>query len=250
MSVPVILPTVTLAMNTFTLRNSQIARPFSITPAWRTIRVGVRMVMTTGSSAQSDITGTPHFTLGFCSGSNLYGDLNSGHFVGVQTNGYMNYGSNSIYNSNNYTSVVRTLKKIGAVETVFSGDIENGNCFFVHDRSNYSPTKASVWFFDLTRPQGPGLSGSLASGSYTGSFWRNTDWASNAYFQVNEPEWVTQVASNTPALINGQWGYVSAGTFLINEVQDGYFDSAYVAWDREFPDPEIKITHFAVTVLA
>lgn len=252
MSAPVILPNVTVTMNAFTLRNSQISRPFAVTPAWKTLRVGVRLVMTTGSSAQTDITGTPRFTLGFSSGSNLYGDPTSGHFAGVQTNGYFNYASNagSYNNSNNYCAIVRTLKKVGAVETIFNADIETSNTFFVHDRPTSSPAKCTSIFFDLTRPQGVGLSGSLASGSYTGSYWRHFDWTGLNYFTVLESEWLTQVGSASPVFVQPQFGVVSAGTFYINEVQDGYFDSVYVSWDREFPDPEIKITHMAVAVIA
>lgn len=252
MSAPVILPTIQNApVNSIALRNSQIVRPFYVTPAWTRLRVGIRFMMTSGSTTNTDITGTPRLTLGFCSGSNIYGDLNGGHFAGVQTNGYMSYVSNGAsYNiAANYTGIVRTLKKIGAVETIFSNDIETGNTYFAHDRATYTD-KCNIIFFDLTRPQGPGLSGSLASGSYTGSYGRPYNWTDLNYFKWSENEFLTQLATPSPSFLQGQWATLNAGTFYINEIQDGYFDSVYVSWDREFPDSELRILNIGIAVLA
>lgn len=252
MSVPVVQPLVIGANLGVTLRNSQVARQFSITPAWKTLRLGIRFVFTSGSSGT--ITGTPRFTLGFCSGSDLFGDATTGHFAGIQTNdANMLYVSNgtSYNNASNYAGTIRTLKKIGATETQFTADIEGANTFFVHERSSMTLlNKCSVIFFDLARPPGTNNSGSLASGSYTGSYGRWTDWQSSNYFVAAENEFLTQLASTSPTFAAAAWSYTSAGTFYINETQDGYFDSVNVSWNHESPDSELKLMNIGVAVIA
>lgn len=250
MSAPAFLPLVTTTSLALDLRNSQIARSFSITPAWKTLRLGIKYVFTSGSN--TNIINTPRLTIGFCSGSALYNDAVTGHFAGIQTNNAtMPYYSDAATYAiaANYSATIRTLKKVGSVETQFSANIESTNTWHCHDRNSIN-YKTSVIYFDLTRPTGPNNSGSYASGTYTANYGRNTDYGNSNYFNIQEPEFLIQLASSTPKINVGGWTYGSAGTFLINEIQDGYFDSVNISWDHENPDSEVKIKSLGIAVLA
>lgn len=232
-----------------TLRNSQIARPVDIPIGWKTLRVGIRCSITSGSSGT--ISGTPRFTLGFCSGSALYGDVTTGHFAGIQTNSAtLAYVSNGLtYNTcANYAAAIRTLKKVGTLETQFSSDIESSNTFFVNDRPAMW-WKKSILYFDLTRPTDSNNSGSVPSGSYSVGYGRCTDWQSSGYFNISEMTFLKELGSQSPDVNTGGWTYsANVGTMNIDETVDGYFDSVYVSWDREGGSSELKIEQIGVAI--
>ena len=250
MSAPIILPMYnnnSASAYAITLRNSQVARPFNINPLWSRIRVGIVFSFTTGSS--STPSGNPRMTVGFCSGSNLYGDVNCGHFVGFQTNGAMSWNSASTHNYIGFDwTVVRAIKKVAGVETVITANVESATMYATSENWRNMGPKNSIWMVDLQRPNGSNGSGSVASGSYNAIWYRHGGYSSAGNFVFTDGQFLSEMVSTSPGTVITQLGGYST-TAQIDEINNGRFDSVYVGWERENPDPELKIQTIAVAVL-
>ncbi len=237
--------------NGIKLANSEIARPFNIRSDWHHIRLGVRMVWTTGSATTvSDI----HLTMGVCSGSNLYYSNDCGHFAGWQWYGNPSYYENAGSAYRRYASnTVRTIKKIGATQTQFSSDVDAQNTFFICEYAvEASQNKAAMIFMDLTRPTDAN-GNSVASGSYTGSFYKDWNISGLNDSVHTELDFLACLPVGSPVSITSPtyWGNsgVTPHYFNIDETTDGYFNSVYIGWDKENPNPEIKISHIGVAII-
>ena len=252
MSAPIVLPIYNNNSGSsygITLRNSQVARPFNIPSLWTRIRLGLVFSFTTGSSANP--SGTPRFTIGFCSGSNLYGDVNCGHFAGLQNNGVMSWNSQSAYFYHGYDfTVVRAIKKVAGVETAMITDIETGTNYTPSENWRNSGPRNSVWFVDLQRPTGSAGSGSVASGSYTIYWTRHTTYSAGGNFIFTDGQFLSEMVSTSPGTTIAQLTTLTGTPFCqIDEINNGYFDRVYIGWDRENPDPELKIQTVALSIL-
>jgi len=232
-----------IGQNATQMANSAIARPFSIDPNWTTVQIGLWYSFTTGSLA--NITGTPRFYVGLCSGSNeIMGDPTTGHFVGYRSNtATFSYISSSLYqNVNIRYNAGQFIKKVGTTETVTSDPITS-TLFSFLTVPNTIGEKSSIFYLQITR----------GSPNYTLKAYYNNSYTATYRGIITENEFLTNLQTNTPtaATTNPPQTYVASSTLTlaVDESVDGTFDHINIAWDREEPVGDMIVFGVGISVL-
>ncbi len=227
-----------------TIRNSEIARQFQIDSKWTQIRVAFQIVFTTGSAFQG-LAGSPKLTFGLLSGSALYTDPLCGHFTGFQSIGttWTTFsGSNQM---GIYTGPWRNSLKYMGTETNPNGNIFAGTNLYVCMEHTITPLHSTVIYWDVLRP-------SSKTGTYTFTTWGNSTINNSASIAYSDFDVLKEIMSITPST-NGPFTnftqVYSNYTMTINEKDSGSFDHVYVGWDREYPNPELKILNVAIALM-
>lgn len=220
--------------NRIVLSNSQFARAIPFGTTWNKIRIGVKWDIT---SSGGNLTGTPRFAIGVCSGNaNLFGDATTTHFVGIRSN----EATWTLTNSNRYLvngSTIQPIKKVGTTVTAgtafFSGvqwGIGAGAASAAADRTQciVEITKGSPNFtIQMLGWINPGGTSAPADNS-DASFYGNMEGAGN------------------PAATNHTFS--AANTVAVSEGTDGNLDYINMFWDRT--TAEIEISDWAVSRLS
>ncbi len=230
-----------------TLKNSEISRQFLIDSSWQKIRIGVTVTFTTGSTF-ANMGGTPKLIFGFLSGSILYSSASSGQFFGVKTmtanTGIIDNGSylNRCQVFGSTPSWAQFILKTGSIapETTIS---TNNDDIYIAAESQYTPLHSSILAFDLSRP-------SSKSGSYTYTFYHNYNYGNVLDHTFTDAE-ILRTAAYASLPTDGVYTQTRnySSTVNINERDNGQFDRIYIGWNREYPDPDLKILTMFVSLL-
>lgn len=210
------------------LANSHFARSISFAAGWTTLRVGLRLHM---RNIGTDITGTPRFAFGLCSGtSNIFGDASVTHFVGALSSAASwTYGTGT---PNYYydPSQMVPAKKVGSTLTTGA---TFGQSVFAASAAVGGSERRAMMFVDIT----------TGSPNYTLKLWASGTATipdqSNATF-------LAQMENNPPSLAN--YTYSAGKTIAVNEGTDGTLNAINVSWDRT--TPVIEICDIAVARIA
>jgi hypothetical protein len=197
------------------MTNARFARqPLpAVFSGWSKLRVALRLKI---ADSGLDITGTPRFGFGLCSGNtNILGDATTTHFVGALTNVATitrNVTSPVIYTT---TNELFPAKRIGSTFTF-------GTTFAS------SPAMAvgvySLWFLDITK----------GSPNYTlQMFFR----ISTAGTPTNA-DFLTQSVAGVPAFTAHL--LQTAQTLAVDETTNGTLDHACVWWNQTTPVIDIS----------
>lgn len=200
--------------NRIQLVNSNFARPFNV-GTWTQIRVAVRMIM---DNTGANLTSTPKFYLGLCSGNTgLPLDASTTHFLGFITDVATWSYFTTIYRY--VLSGVKLAKKVGTTIT-YGGSILSTVVF----SAGVTDTNRFMFFCDITK----GAPNFTVQG-----FHRNTATAGD----VVVPDFLGTAELSTPSFTNHT--FPAGGTLAVSEGTDGYFDHVCVAWNRSTPVMEI-----------
>jgi len=221
------------------LKNSLIVRPYTLTGSWNTLRVGLVMGITTGSTA--NFASTPRLAIGICSGStNVFGDAVCGHFVGIKTSTVTwTYSSQSANANKAYliTDAIYTRRSAGNPDYV-TADISSNNMYFMTPDAGKG---RMVYYLDMAK---------------TGSGFNMTFYAPNSPFNSNfgkitDEIFLREMQSLTPTFAAAEQtnATTTAAVVPISEVLSGSFDAVNIAWDREAPNPDILVYAIAVGIL-
>ncbi len=214
--------------NRIRLANSNFARPWStdIGTSWSHIRIcGCLGIELTGS----DITSTPRFFFGCCSGtSNIFMDATTTHWAGAYstwtpwaagTNKYHNYTGGTIWTlAKRITSTTTTGSGLSTAWTI-------GDC---------TQAFRTAFLLDITK----------------GSPFTVQLFSANAYNtlppDVTLSAFLTQIPLTTPVFTSH--GFDTAVTMTLDEATNGYFNAVNIGWDRT--SPAIELSALAVVKLA
>ena len=228
-----------------TLRNSEVARPFQIDSRWTQIRVAFQYIFTTGSAFQG-LAGSPKLTFGLLSGSALYTDPSCGHFVGFQS---ICTTWNTYSGSNNqmglYSSPWKNILKYMGTETNPGNNIFSGMNIYHCMEHTIIPLHSTLIYWDVLRPLSK-------NGTYTFITWGNNTSNNSASCAYTDSDILKEIMSITPSTSGPFTTFsqiYSNYTMTINERDSGSFDHVYMGWDREYPNPEVKILNIAIAIM-
>lgn len=213
------------------LSNSQFVRAIPFGTTWNKIRIGCRLDIT---SSGGNITGTPRFAMGLCSGStDIYGDATTTHFVGIRTI----EPTWTLTDTNRYLvngSTVSPHKKVGTTITA-------GTAFFGGVQWGIGAGAASA-AADRTQLILEILKGSP---NYTLQTlgWINPAGTSPPADNSSASFYANMEGAGNPSGTNHTFS--SANTVAVNEGTDGALDYINFYWDRT--TAEIEISDWAVT---
>jgi len=229
-----------------TLKNGEISRQFLVDSNWVKLRIITTVTLTTGSTF-APITGNPKLIFGLLSGSVLYSSASSGHFFGVKTMcpsttniDYSNYiRCQDFGGSSNYAQIILKTGSL-APETMLQSV---NNDMYISTESQYTPLHSSLLAFDILRP-------SSKSGSYNYKFYYNYNYSNVLAHTFTDFE-ILRTAAYDSLPTDGVYALTQnlSSTANINERDNGQFDRIYVGWNREYPDPDLKILTMLVSVL-
>jgi hypothetical protein len=215
------------------LPNGSVGRRISLPPTWKRLGVSLLYNLTTGSNV--NVTGTPRFSMGLTSGSQLIGDANIGHWYGFQTNAItMTYGSASVSTASYYSISVVSEYKIINNTSSFGSDLENSTGYFM---TNENPLGMALLQWVVYRD----------GTSYNQFYGRHV---SDGTERMTYNKFLLSLQSTAINSLFTNWLYGSTIPETITESTNGYFDTINVAWNREHPDPEFIIWAIGVSIFA
>jgi hypothetical protein len=179
---------------------------------WSKIRVALLMQMT---DAGVNLTGTPRFAVGLCSGSSdIIGDASTTHFVGAITNGseFTRETTPARYAGSNS---LRAAKRVGTTLTV-------------------GGAAASTFRFHTTAPQMFFVDITAGSPNYGVQIFYYTSATAPV---VTHSDFLTQSLIGTPSFTNH--GYLASQAVAVNEGTDGVLDHGCVWWDQAASNMQI-----------
>lgn len=202
------------------LANSNFARPFTIASGWTTLRIALRMI---ANNNGANITGTPRFYVGLCSGSsNIIMDATTTHWAGaIQNAATLTYAAGP---PARYTgTVVRPAKRVAAVLTVGGSDIHSAGTAGYH----CDPTQAQrfLFFCDIT----------VGSPNYTFNVYTLISPTVSGDITLTQFNDLCQLT--LPVV--GNHGFGSARTLAVDPGADGALNHVNIGWDRSVPTLEI-----------
>jgi hypothetical protein len=215
--------------NRISLANSNFARPIPGISGWATLRIGLRLDM---NNTAANITGTPRFSVGFCSGTtNLLLDATTDHFVGIQSNNATwRYVVSTMTQYDNTVAGLDMIpfKRVGSTRTAST---VTAGLFMQAD-----PTVArrKMYFVDLIH----------GSPNYTFKAFYCSASSTNDCLTA---DFLNNMNLVTPSFSNHTYGTVG-GTLAVDEGTNGTLNAASVAWDQ--PTPAIEICDIAVAKVA
>lgn len=217
------------------LQNSRFARPHGISPDWQTLRIALRVQM---ENTSANITGTPHFFFGLCSGTAApMGSATPKHAVGFYTNTatwvYATAaGANMTAYQGNTTNSTAVAVTVNGTTTLGGTAIWSAQIAFGAD-----PTAATrrMWFFDLTKGS-PNYSCRVFGPSVL-----------TAVPDVLTADFLQTIEYSAPVFTNHTYG-ASQSTGAVNETTNGTLDCVNVWWNQL--TPKIHICDLAVFRLA
>jgi len=178
----------------------------------------------------ANLTGTPLFAVGICSGStNIFGDATADHFVGVRTQ--VATWTRAAGPPVNYAiNPVQAGKMVGTTWTAFSAtNWISGSGIVMADAT---AGNRFCWFIDITKPT-----------SYTiAGYHRNVTTAGDISFAT----FLAQAEVDAASLTNHTTS--NSGTVAVDEGTNGTLDHVNVSWNRT--TPEIEISDLAVVRLS
>jgi hypothetical protein len=213
------------------LENATIVRPVSLPETWRAVKLGVRFIMSGSNIGNTaNMTGTPRFYLGFCSGSNIVGDPTADFFIGYKsTSATWTYASSSTREYYTYAEGVGTVVLDGKITS--SSDLMSSTNYVDRACGVFKP---SVFELGLTRSLDESKSDyRLTFGYYTGTgvFAGFTKETFLGDMTAESAGGIVQISNayNTPTV-----GFRSG------------FDNVLVAWDKETPNQSFAVLDIAV----
>lgn len=191
---------------------------------WSQLRFGIRFHM---RDSGANLTGTPRFVMGVCSGStNIYGDASTDNFAGIRTN-----SATWTRSAADYSVAVNAFvptKKVGS--TITDGTILNTTMRFTNGAAAATADRGVI-FVDVNK----------GSPNYTFDIFR----AGTSVADISQMTFLEQMEVGAPSITN--YSTVTTAAFAVDET-GGSFDHLSFFWDRT--TPEIEICDIAVARLA
>lgn len=217
------------SLNNVEMFNSTWGRPVALPSNWNEIRAGVLFHFQNAAGA-SNLTSSPIFALGFCNNTtNMYGDANTTHFVGLYTNSATwasNGGSCPTPGSGWFSITLSPTVIVNGSQTtgtaLASSTAEMPAC----------DTIRGVLFIDLIK----------GSPNYT----FKTFFVSGSTVDVSTTTFLAQMGLVTPSLANHT--YSAGQTMAVNEATNGALNTVNCYWNRA--DVSCHLSAVAVAVLS
>lgn len=212
------------------LAGNTLRRTLSIGTDWTRLRLGIRFSY---EDSGANITGTPRFVMGLCSGTlNPWnnGSATTLNFIGVQQNN-ATVTRSVVGDSNHYAGGLQPFKRLGTTTTT-------GTAFTNAWVGSAQPaTRRNVLFLDIWK----------GSPNYTlQAFYRDSTLGSD----VTRAKFIEQIETLSAVITNHSWtdgGPSGAGKTLAFDEVAGSLNTVNLAWDRS--SPKIYISDLAVVRL-
>lgn len=238
------------------LQSEAAARAHGIPNDWVKLRIGIRAGIYGPSS--TNLTGTPTFALGLCSGvTNIYPHASCAHAFGIQVNDLTwsdTAGSSSSSGRQYYNVISATANTIlscvdGSASFLAASNITSGHWYPAHQQSDGAQEPyASCMFLEFEKTAQTGNLGtefSFTSCRAYGNGISSVVHTSHILFQqlMQAPD----LASVASAIINVTMDTDVTTALAIDEVTDGELDSVFVAWRAaSFPNHNLEVYDFDV----
>lgn len=215
------------------LTNSTLARTISFGNDWNSIRIAMRWNFVGDSGG--NITGTPKFVTGVCSGTTNpwnNGAATTTNFVGCSSRATEVLRDTIIYRWASSPEFM-PITRIGTTEATGSGIVNYNQVQY-----NRNLTKRQIWFLDITK----------GTPLYTVRLYSCFDAVTGGGLDVTKLQFLQYAAvpTGTTPLNTSYFQWGTARTIIASE-DSGSLDSVNVAWDRSLPT--INIYDLAVVRL-